>query len=165
MPADASGHCQTTMTVTCNHPLLPTPRIPSTDFQRLRDEVCRGTFRQALPQTLPDEWLLSLTRDLFLVERSLHAGEESSSGNPVSGPLLLGLHLLLGRIGELGQPHRPPLQLDPERVSPWLQTLQAFCERELVRRVIGVQVDPQDTVSFIAAIDAELRHLPKSRAR
>jgi hypothetical protein len=151
------------MTAVHNPPILPRPQIPTTDFPRLRNEVGRGTFRQALPQALSDEWLLCLTRDLLLVERALHAGDDSASGDAVSGPLLLGLHLLLGRTRELNRDRNPSLQLDPARVSPWLQTLQAFCERELVRRVTGLPVDPQDTVSLIAEIDAELKHLLTSR--
>lgn len=150
------------MTAVRNPPILPSLQIPSTDFPRLSNEVGRGPFRQALPQALSDEWLLCLTRDLLLVERSLHAGDDSA-GDAVSGPLLLGLHLLLGRTRELNRTRNPSLQLDPERVSPWLQTLQAFCERELVRRVIGLPVNPQDTALFMAEIDAELKHLLTAR--
>jgi hypothetical protein len=82
----------------------------------------------------------------------------------VSGPLLLGLHLLIGRLGECGHAHHGhSLQLDPDRVSPWLQTLQVYSEKELVRRVIGIPVDPQDSASFLAAIDEELSYLPMFR--
>lgn len=153
------------MTTAHHKPRLPTPRIPATDFARLQKEVCRGAYRQALPQALSDEWLMALTRDLFLVERDLRMGSDSFDGGAVvSGPLLLGLHLLLGRLGECGHAHHgPSLQLDPDRVSPWLQTLQVYSEKELVRRVIGIPVDPQDSASFLAAIDEELSYLPMFR--
>jgi hypothetical protein len=159
------GACQTAMTTAHDKPRLPTPRIPTTDFARLQKEVCRGAYRQALPQALPDEWLMALTRDLFLVERDLRLGQDSFGGhNAVSGPLLLGLHLLLGRLRERGRAHHDAsLQLAPERVSAWLQTLQVYSEKELVRRVIGMPVDPQDSASFLAAIDEELSYLPMPR--
>jgi len=97
-----------------------------------------------------------------MIER-LMAGD--SHLNPrMEGPLLVGLHLLRGRLSERGMD--TSMAFSAEGFARWLQVFQFVLEREIVTRIVGVKTGNDDEV-LVTALDREIDGVvgPKGRGK
>lgn len=128
-------------------------KLPRTDIVRLSAEVGSKPFRRALPSALPASWLFAIVRDLRAIEESI---DDETVTLHMPGPLLLTLHLILGRMQETG---RGDAALIPEdRLMSLMQIYQRFLEREVATRAIGRNGRRHDD-ELVAVIDQTIETL------
>ena len=115
----------------------------------LRTLANRQDYQSVLPAALPELMLLSITKELRLVER-LMKGDLAVEPSAAAAVALV-LELLMrpkkgqGRLEELG--------LSDIAMSRALIVLQLALEREIVSRAVGIRADDENEV-FLKALDA-----------
>jgi hypothetical protein len=127
--------------------------LPRTDIARLSAEFCTEPFRRALPSALPERWLLPIVRDLRAIEESI---DDETVTAHLPGPLLLFLHLFVGRMEETG--HGDAALIPDDRLMSLMQVYQGFLEREITTRAIGQNGQPHDD-ELVAVIDRSIESL------
>jgi hypothetical protein len=127
------------------------PKIQPTNVRRLSEEICHKPYRFALPTSLPDQWIKPIVRDLRQIEK-MKRGDTRVEPN-FAGPLLIALHVTTGRMKEKGLVH--DFHFSEPQMTSWFQMYQYFIEREMVSRIVGVEI-PGDEVSLVEAIDREI---------
>lgn len=128
-------------------------KLPRTDIARLSAEVGTEPFRRALPSALPDSWLFPIVRDLRAIEESI---DDETVTSHMPGPLLLTLHLILGRMQETGRGDEALIPND--RLMSLMQIYQRFLEREIATRAIGQNGRRHDD-ELVAIIDQSIKTL------
>ena len=131
-------------------------KLPRTDIARLSAEVGNESFRRALPSELPDCWLLPIVRDLRALEESV---DDATVTFHMPGPLLLTLHLIVGRMQETGRGNA--VLIPDDRLMSLMQIYQSFLEREIATRAIGRNGQRHDD-ELVGVIDRSIETLTAS---
>lgn len=144
-------------TIFMSTPSVRMSKPPRTELSKLHDEICALPFRSALPSALPDRWLRAIVRDLRDIESSLN-GNNTVSPN-LAGPLMLTMHVILGRMQETGRGKVASVPEDD--LIKLLQLFQRYLEREIATRAIG-RTGQRFDEELIAEMDLDLARFAAS---
>jgi hypothetical protein len=128
------------------------PKIPETDLTKLSGEICSGHYQAALPGSLPKHWILPIARDLRQVEATM-ADPSKPPTQALSGPMLLAVHLMAGRMAE--RQIDSPVMFSVSGFQRWISLYQFAVEREIVGRQTGIFIGG-DEVMLLSALDSEI---------
>jgi hypothetical protein len=123
--------------------------IPSTKLGDLVEIKAAKSLQAMLPSALNDNLLLSLAKDLRLLER-MNSGDKTQETN-LAPPLYLVLELLMRGDDYRGQ--SSGLDIPDQAIDKALGLLHVALEREIVGRVLGVRVEDVDK-QFLAGLDS-----------
>ena len=126
--------------------LHPTDKTSLADVRSL---FSLQNYRAALPSALTEPLLISLTRDLRVIERVMKG--DSVVEPEAAAAVYLVLQLMMRP--QKGRSGREQLSLSEFAMASALTVLQVALEREIVSRAVGVRADQEDE-SFLAALDS-----------
>jgi hypothetical protein len=121
----------------------------TTSLAELRYLTNRQNYQSVLPAALPEPMLLSIAKELRLVER-LMKGDSAAEPSAVAAVALV-LELLMRP--KKGRARLEELELSDTAMSHALIVLQLALEREIVSRAVGIRADDEAEV-FLSALDA-----------
>ena len=126
--------------------------VPNTDVKALSHYINGKSYRQAIPNALPDTWIKPLARDLRqLQEREARPDDHKRA----VGPTMLAFHILRGRTQERTRRQQAELTFSESKIFGAFQVYQLFLEREMVTRILGIPSDG-DEVAFVEMVDRVL---------
>lgn len=111
-----------------------------TNFHEIAKIAAAGGYRAVLPSALEDQLLLSLARDIRMVERWNNGHADADP--PIVAPLcviseILGRHMEVSKLDET-------VELSGAAMVRAFSTLQIAIEREIVGRIVGVNSEERD---------------------
>lgn len=121
----------------------------TTSLAELRSLTNKQNYQSVLPAALPEPMLLSIAKELRLVER-LMKGDPAAEPSAVAAVALV-LELLMRP--KKGRAQLEELGLSDIAMSRALIVLQLALEREIVSRAVGIRSDDETEV-FLSALDA-----------
>ena len=126
--------------------LHPTDKTSLADVRSL---FSLQNYRAALPSALTEPLLISLTRDLRVIERVMK-GDSAAEPEAAAAVYLVLQFMMRPQKGRSGLEQ---LGLSEFAMASALTVLQVALEREIVSRAVGVRADQEDE-SFLAALDS-----------
>lgn len=123
----------------------------TTSLAELRSLTNKQNYQSVLPAALPEPMLLSIAKELRLVERLMKGDPAAEPSAVAAVALVLELELLMRP--KKGRAQLEELGLSDIAMSRALIVLQLALEREIVSRAVGIRSDDETEV-FLSALDA-----------
>ena len=112
-----------------------------TNFHEIVKIAAAGGYRAVLPSALKDQLLLSLARDIRLIEQWNNG---QSDTDPIIVAPLYVISEILGRHLSTPRPQSKGVELSGAAMVRAFSTLQIAVEREIVGRIVGVNPEEKD---------------------
>lgn len=121
----------------------------TTSLAELRSLTERQSYQSVLPAALPEPMLLSIAKELRLVERMMKGDSEAEPSAAAAVALVLELLMRPKK----GRDRLEEIELSDIAMSRALIVLQLALEREITSRAVGIRADDESDV-FLRALDA-----------